>query len=183
MTIIKILLWFKTSELNSEVGGGICLAPLFINDTPPPNFQTHKFTTPTRLNHKSTTPSKSQISRPLPDVLTPPPPKKNMSLKPTFSPESKKLTKYVIFLDFIKLCSHFADRFRSEISILRNDLSTQLVEWSGMKSKRKSLSSPKTRNIALTVEKINISNVHNNQNNRKRIIWLGSSRNETFTTK
>ena len=76
MTIIKILLWFKTSELNSEVGGGICLVPLFINDPPPPNFQNPKFTTPTLLNLKSTTPSKSQISRPLPNVLTPPPKKK-----------------------------------------------------------------------------------------------------------
>ena len=89
MTIIKILLWFKTSELNSEVGGGICLVPLFINDPPPPNFQNPKFTTPTLLNLKSTTPSKSQISRPLPNVLTPPPPpQKKYEFETHFLPPS-----------------------------------------------------------------------------------------------
>ena len=86
MTIIKILLWFKTSELNSEVGGGICLVPLFINDPPPPNFQNPKFTTPTLLNLKSTTPSKSQISRPLPNVLTPPHQKKIWVWNPLSAP-------------------------------------------------------------------------------------------------
>ena len=30
------------------------------------------------------------------------------------------------------LCSHFADRFRSEIIMLRNDMSTQYAECSGI---------------------------------------------------
>ena len=32
----------------------------------------------------------------------------------------------------LRLCSHFADKFRSEIILLRNDLSTQNAKYSGI---------------------------------------------------
>lgn len=62
-------------------------------------------------------------------------------------------------------------KFCSEILMLCNDLSTQPEECSRMKcphgSKWESLSSPETCNMASVVDKTNITNAKDNQNDRK----------------
>ena len=86
--------------------------------------------------------------------------------------------KYVI--QRFRHCLQFADMFCSEIFILRNNLSTQpatcfrMKSWSvHVSSKRDSLSSRETCNMALTVEKTNINNVKYNQNSRNKMIVIG----------
>ena len=68
----------------------------------------------------------------------------------------------------LRLCSHFADRFYSEMIMLRNDLSSQPVVCSRIKCpqgiKTGYLSSPETCNMTSTVEKTNINNVKDDQN-------------------
>ena len=72
-------------------------------------------------------------------------------------------------MKILRLCLHFADRFCSEILMLRNDLSTQPAECSGMCGMfRDSLSSPEICNMGSTVEKTNINNVKDTKVVEKR---------------
>ena len=78
---------------------------------------------------------------------------------------------------YLRLCSHFADRFYSEIIMLRNDLFTQPAECFRMKCphviETGQLSGPEIRNMASTTEKTNINNIKNDQNGRKKMIVIG----------